>query len=90
MPHGASYTASVKVLLYGGEDFRPVGLAVAKDGSLFVTDWGSASYSVNGKGRLWKVAFAQSEAEQPFELNSAMKLRSICASRGTWTSFWPR
>lgn len=72
-PHGASYTASVKALLYGGEDFRPVGLAVDKDGSLFVTDWGSASYSVNGKGRVWKVAFAQPEAEQPFELDSAMK-----------------
>ncbi|HWE97687.1 MAG TPA: PVC-type heme-binding CxxCH protein, partial [Tepidisphaeraceae bacterium] len=42
VPHGASYIASVKPLLFGGEDFRPVGLAVDKDGSLFVTDWGSA------------------------------------------------
>ncbi len=28
----------------------------APDGSLYVTDWASASYSVNGKGRIWKLS----------------------------------
>ena len=73
IPHGASYTASVRPLLHGGESFRPVGLAEDKDGSLFVTDWGSASYSVNGKGRVWKAAFAIKAPEHPFELTDAMK-----------------
>lgn len=72
-PHGASYVASVKPLVFGGENFRPVGLAEGKDGSLFVTDWGSASYSVNGKGRLWKVTFSEPAPERPFELTDAMK-----------------
>jgi putative membrane-bound dehydrogenase-like protein len=54
-PHGASYTATMQQLLTGPESFRPVGLAVASDGSLYVTDWGSGSYPINGKGRVWKV-----------------------------------
>lgn len=73
IPHGASYTTSVKPLLYGGENFRPVGLAEGKDGSLYVTDWGSASYQVNGKGRVWKVTFAEPAPEHPFELTEPMK-----------------
>lgn len=72
IPHGASYITSVKPLLYGGDDFRPVGLAEGKDGCLYVTDWGSSSYQVNGKGRVWKVTFADPAPQQPFELTEAM------------------
>jgi hypothetical protein len=73
IPHGASYTATVKPLLSGGENFRPVGLAVDKAGTLYVTDWGSASYQINGKGRVWKVTFSEPAAERPFELTAAIK-----------------
>lgn len=73
IPHGAAYTASVKPLIRGGENFRPVGLATDQDGSLFVTDWGSASYQVNGLGRVWKTRFAVKAPQQPFELTDAMK-----------------
>lgn len=73
VPHGATYTATVKALLRGGENFRPVGLAEAKDGTLYVTDWGSASYQINGKGRVWKVSIAVHPTEQAFELTAAMK-----------------
>ena len=37
-------------LIIGGENFRPVGIALAADGSLFVSDWVDKSYSVHGKG----------------------------------------
>ena len=58
-PRGASYTAEMQPLLVGTDDFRPVGLATAPDGSMYVTDWASGSYSVNGKGRVWKLTFAK-------------------------------
>jgi putative membrane-bound dehydrogenase-like protein len=54
-PRGASVEAKGKVLLRGGEDFRPVGVAVAPDGSLVISDWVDKSYPVHGKGRLWRV-----------------------------------
>jgi hypothetical protein len=55
LPRGASVEAKGKVLLRGGEDFRPVGIAVAPDGSLVISDWVDKSYPVHGKGRLWRV-----------------------------------
>ncbi|HEX5268880.1 MAG TPA: PVC-type heme-binding CxxCH protein, partial [Gemmataceae bacterium] len=38
-PRGSSFTAERKPFVQGGSNFRPVGLAVAPDGSLFVSDW---------------------------------------------------
>jgi hypothetical protein len=72
-PRGASYTASMQPLVVGGDNFRPVALAFAPDGSLFVTDWASASYEVNGKGRVWKLTFTQPKAaEAEFKPTEAM------------------
>ena len=53
---GASFTAQRQTLVQGGDSFRPVDLAVAPDGSIYVSDWGSSSYQVNGKGRIWRLA----------------------------------
>src|SRR5262249_40930267 len=37
----------------GGPNFRPVGLAVAPDGSLYVSDWVRSDYNLHGQGAIW-------------------------------------
>jgi putative heme-binding domain-containing protein len=43
-------------VLLGNERFRPVGLAAAPDGSLFISDWVDKSYPIHGKGRVWRLS----------------------------------
>ena len=43
VPRGASFTAEREVVVQGDTDFRPTGLAVAPDGSLYFGDWISAT-----------------------------------------------
>jgi len=52
---GVSVTATMSPLVQGGDSFRPVGLAMAPNGNLYVSDWGSSSYNLNKKGRLWRI-----------------------------------
>jgi putative membrane-bound dehydrogenase-like protein len=52
---GASFTGERKPFIQGGKDFYPSGLTVAPDGSLFVSDWGSRSYELHGKGAIWHI-----------------------------------
>lgn len=52
---GSSFEAEMQTLLRGGKDFRPVGLAVAPDGSLYVSDWVLRDYALHGKGSIWHV-----------------------------------
>ncbi|HZE99073.1 MAG TPA: PVC-type heme-binding CxxCH protein [Planctomycetota bacterium] len=52
---GASFTSKPETIVRGGENFRPVGMALAPDGSLFFTDWVERSYELHGKGRLWRL-----------------------------------
>jgi putative membrane-bound dehydrogenase-like protein len=54
-PRGASFTAKASVLVRGGDDFRPVAIATAPDGSLYLSDWADKSYPVHGKGRIWRI-----------------------------------
>lgn len=49
-------TASKKILVRGGVDFRPVGFAVAADGSIYVSDWVKRDYELHGHGRVWRIA----------------------------------
>lgn len=42
-------------LIQGGNEFRPVGLAVAPNGDIYVSDWVSSSYQLHGLGRVWKI-----------------------------------
>lgn len=52
---GASWAAERKPFVQGGENFRPVGMAVAPDGSLFVSDWVRSDYNLHGKGAIWHI-----------------------------------
>jgi putative membrane-bound dehydrogenase-like protein len=52
---GASYAAEQKPFVQGGKDFRPVGLAVAPDGSLFLSDWVLRDYNLHGHGAVWHI-----------------------------------
>ena len=54
-PVGASWRATQSTVVQGDENFRPVGMAVAPDGSLYVSDWVDRSYPVHGKGRIWRL-----------------------------------
>lgn len=59
-PRGATFDGTMTPLVTGGSDFRPVGIAVAPDGSIFFSDWVSRSYEVHGQGRIWKLSPAPS------------------------------
>jgi putative membrane-bound dehydrogenase-like protein len=54
-PRGASFRATMEPVVAGGEDFRPVGIATAPDGSLYFSDWVDKSYDLHGKGRVWRL-----------------------------------
>lgn len=54
-PRGASFTSQAKTLVKGDENFRPVGIVTAPDGSLVFSDWVDKSYPVHGKGRIWRL-----------------------------------
>jgi putative membrane-bound dehydrogenase-like protein len=58
-PRGASFRATMAPVVAGGDDFRPVGIAAAPDGSLYVSDWVDKSYTLHGQGRIWRLRSAQ-------------------------------
>jgi putative membrane-bound dehydrogenase-like protein len=63
---GASYTAQRQPFVQGGKDFRPTGMALAPDGSLFVGDWVKSDYTLHGKGAVWHIRPRQAaKADRP-------------------------
>jgi putative membrane-bound dehydrogenase-like protein len=92
---GASWSAQRKPFVQGGENFRPVGLAVAPDGSLFVSDWVRSDYNLHGKGAIWHIhprevskldrpsdpRLALSSAHWPIREASARQLAADAAGR---------
>ncbi|MEZ6046630.1 MAG: c-type cytochrome [Planctomycetaceae bacterium] len=82
---GSSYTSHAEPIVEGGENFRPVGLALAPDGSLYFTDWVSKEYKVHSQGRLWRLSAkeptkpASTGAKQPEveTLDQAQLLKTV-------------
>jgi putative heme-binding domain-containing protein len=53
--NGASVRAEWQPFVRGGPDFRPVGIAVAPDGSLYISDWVLKDYNLHHRGAIWHV-----------------------------------
>jgi putative membrane-bound dehydrogenase-like protein len=62
VPRGASYGAKREIIVQGGADFRPTGMAIAPDGSLYFGDWVLRDYPVHGRGRIWRLVLPEDEA----------------------------
>ncbi len=55
-PAGALFKGVSEPIVSGGEDFRPVAIATAPDGSVYFSDWVDKSYNLHGKGRVWRLS----------------------------------
>ncbi|MCO8120603.1 hypothetical protein NHH03_02550 [Stieleria sp. TO1_6] len=75
---GASWKSQTETIVQGDTDFRPVGIAQAADGSIYVTDWVRRDYSVHQTGRIWRLSRKQSQPDTSAsslpELTTAEKL----------------
>ncbi len=70
---GASFTAERLPFIQGGKDFRPVGIAVAPDGSLFVSDWVLSDYNLHGRGAIWHIRWKDAgPRERPTDPRKAL------------------
>jgi putative membrane-bound dehydrogenase-like protein len=65
-PRGASFRSQSEPVVVGGDNFRPVGIAQAPDGSLFISDWVDKSYELHGKGRVWRLRARQARDRMNF------------------------
>jgi putative membrane-bound dehydrogenase-like protein len=74
VPRGPSYGAKREIIVQGGADFRPTGMAVAPDGSLYFADWVLRDYPVHGRGRLWRLVLPKDEVKAAFPERSAEEL----------------
>ncbi|MFC1757263.1 PVC-type heme-binding CxxCH protein [Planctomycetota bacterium] len=54
-PAGATVSATRQIIVQGDKDFRPVGMKLGPDGSIYFSDWVDRSYPVHGRGRIWRL-----------------------------------
>jgi len=47
--------ATRAIAIQGNASFRPTGMTIGPDGSLYFADWVSRSYPVHGAGRIWRM-----------------------------------
>ncbi len=70
VPRGASYGASREIVVQGGVDFRPTGMAIGPDGSLYFADWMLRDYPVHGRGRIWRLTLPSDQQKAKFPSRS--------------------
>ena len=70
VPRGASYGASREIVVQGGVDFRPTGMAIGPDGSLYFADWVLRDYPVHGRGRIWRLTLPSDQLKASFPSRS--------------------
>lgn len=75
IPEGASFRTKSQAMIAGGEDFRPAGIAIAPDGSLFVGDWADRSYPLHGKGRVWHIKSKTKPTTAPDTIHSSDRMK---------------
>lgn len=56
---GATFRSTPELLVQATPDFRPVGIAVAPDGSVYLSDWVYSDYRVHQHGRIWRIRPAE-------------------------------
>lgn len=66
VPRGASYGAKRDVIVQGDANFRPTGMAVAPDGSLYFADWVLRDYPVHGRGQIWRLVLPRDDISKSF------------------------
>jgi len=76
----------MKPVVIGGDDFRPVGIAVAPNGWLYVSDWVDKSYDLHGKGRIWRLRSVQPPDPFRFVVTDRW-LKSVLTSRAATGRF---
>jgi putative membrane-bound dehydrogenase-like protein len=55
-PHGTSVRGDTRLVVEGGQRFRPVALAPTPAGEVYISDWGVREYPNHGRGRVWRLA----------------------------------
>jgi hypothetical protein len=88
VPRGASFGAEREIIVQGNADFRPTGMAVAPDGSVYFGDWELRDYEVHGHGRIWRLTLPRDELVATFPTitlgeNKIEKLHSLGRDIGT-------
>lgn len=59
---GAGYAAERTGLVSGGDHFRPTCMARGPDGALYLADWVYSSYTIHGRGRIWRLTIDEAAA----------------------------
>ena len=79
VPRGASYGANREIIVQGGADFRPTGMAIAPDGSLYFADWVLRDYPVHGHGRIWRLTLPAGDLKKRLPARSDEDLKACDA-----------